>query len=334
MRLASSIQPALSTEEQRSIADEAVDVFTELGDDRGLARAWAAVARAAWIRSQAAETEEALRSTIDYAQRAGDYATYARALHLYLGAGAFGPTPAPDAIRRCQEVLARPEEPLRIKASAVRPLALLKAMRGEFDEARRLVEQDRALLEDLGLRLLAASAVEGYGLIELLAGDPAAAEREFRSGLEVLGDQSAICSIAALLARAAYENGRLAEALRLTELSEETAAADDISAQVQWRGPRAKVLARRGRMKKAEELAREGVALAQQTDFTNLKGDALVDLAEVLRLRGRSDEAASALDEATRLYTEKGNIVSAERAKVLARAMTKSEKKRARGAAA
>ena len=87
-------------------------------------------------------------------------------------------------------------------------------------------------------------------------------------------------------------------------------------------------------MKKAEELAREGVALAEQTDFTNLKGDALLDLAEVLRLRGQPDQAASALHEAARLFTEKGNVVSAERAKVLARALAKDEKKPARGAAA
>jgi tetratricopeptide (TPR) repeat protein len=197
-------------------------------------------------------------------------------------------------------------------------------MEGDFAEARQLIEADRALLGELGLRMTSAHASEAYGLVELLAGDTLAAEREFRLGVDALGkigERSATSIMAALLARAAYKNGRLAEALRASQLSEDAALPDDISAQVQWRGPRAKVLARRGRKRKAEELAREAVALAAETDFLAMHGDALLDLAEVLLLLGRGTEAAPYVEQAIRLHRRKGNTVSAARAGAQLRAL-------------
>ena len=57
--------------------------------------------------------------------------------------------------------------------------------------------------------------------------------------------------------------------------------------QVQWRGPRAKALARRGDLEAAEPLACDAVALAERSDFSDLHGNALMDLSEVLWIRGR-----------------------------------------------
>jgi predicted ATPase/DNA-binding SARP family transcriptional activator len=323
LRMRVGTQSALTADEEQLVAQEAVTVFTELGDEGGLAKAWLALAWPLWVRCRAAETEEAIRPAIEYAKRAGDNTTYAWSIHNYLGAGLLGPCPATDAARRCEEVLARPHEALRIRASAFRTLAVLRAMQGDFDDARRLVESDRALLDDLGLRMTAAHAAEGYGLVELLAGDFDAAERELRLGMGVLekfGERSATSIIAALLARALYEEGWLDEALRASELSEETALPDDVSAQVHWRGPRAKVLARRGH-KWVEELARQAVALAAGTDFLVMHADALLDLAEVLRLLGRGDETAPFVEKAVRLHRRKGNSVSVARAESLLHAV-------------
>jgi hypothetical protein len=44
-----------------------------------------------------------------------------------------------------------------------------------------------------------------------------------------------------------------------------------------------------------------------------MHGDALADLAEVLRLAGREREAAEALDRALELYEQKGSTVSRDR---------------------
>jgi tetratricopeptide (TPR) repeat protein len=57
----------------------------------------------------------------------------------------------------------------------------------------------------------------------------------------------------------------------------------------------------------AERLARDAIEYAETTDFLLGHGDALADLAEVLELAGRREEAARALDEAIELYELKGN---------------------------
>jgi predicted Zn-dependent protease len=61
-------------------------------------------------------------------------------------------------------------------------------------------------------------------------------------------------------------------------------------------------------------LAREAVAIGEETESLNAQGDAIADLAEVLLLAGKPDDAASALAEAEARYERKGNVVSAQRA--------------------
>ena len=83
------------------------------------------------------------------------------------------------------------------------------------------------------------------------------------------------------------------------------------------RAGRAKLLARRGDLDEAEALAREAVALAAETEFVDLRGDSLLALAEVLRLAGRTDEAAEAMRQALALWEAKGNVIYAERTRAL-----------------
>jgi DNA-binding SARP family transcriptional activator/tetratricopeptide (TPR) repeat protein len=297
------------TEQVVRDAEPLVQVFEEAGDDRLLAKAWELLAWAPWFKCRAAATEGALGKAIDHARRAGDARTEAQSLNLYVGTAFFGPTPVPEAIRICEEILAQPGQQRRIVASALRALAGLKAMAGEFDEARKLVADHKAIAEELGLRVTAASAAETYGIVEMLAGDPAAAERELAAGygaLEEIGETQNFPDLAAKLADALYEQGEDERALELSEVSERATAPDDLSAGVQWRGVRAKLLARRGDAQAAEALAREAVALAEETDFPVLRGDALIVLDEV---------AGEGRAEAIRLYEEKGNVAAAERAR-------------------
>jgi len=80
---------------------------------------------------------------------------------------------------------------------------------------------------------------------------------------------------------------------------------------------RALIYASRGRLEEAEALAREAVQTVERTDFVTLHADALSDLAVVLRLTAKRQEAVAAAEKALRLYEQKGNIVSATQAKVL-----------------
>jgi tetratricopeptide (TPR) repeat protein len=88
---------------------------------------------------------------------------------------------------------------------------------------------------------------------------------------------------------------------------------DDVTNQILFRRVRAKLLARKGKQDRAEQLAREAVAIGEQTDVLNERGDALSDLAEVLAIAGLPQDAAAELEKALALYQLKGNLVLAER---------------------
>jgi tetratricopeptide (TPR) repeat protein len=81
-----------------------------------------------------------------------------------------------------------------------------------------------------------------------------------------------------------------------------------------WRQVRARVLARRGGHTEAEELAREAVALAEETDMLNYRANALADLGEIYVAAGRAGEGRAHLERALALYEQKGNLVSVDRA--------------------
>ena len=73
------------------------------------------------------------------------------------------------------------------------------------------------------------------------------------------------------------------------------------------------VLARRGDSAEAERLAMEALALVRATEAPLMMSDALVDVAEALRILGRSDEARPLVAEAVTILRAKGDVVTAER---------------------
>jgi tetratricopeptide (TPR) repeat protein len=88
------------------------------------------------------------------------------------------------------------------------------------------------------------------------------------------------------------------------------AAPDDAPSQTLWRRSRAKLSARAGDLDGAEALVREAVRLCAATDLLNSHADALVDLAEILALEGKREEALAVLEEAAGKYRQKGNLAS------------------------
>ena len=150
-------------------------------------------------------------------------------------------------------------------------------MNGNFELARSMLAASNGVFEELGLTLNAATS-QNEALIEMLAGDSAAAEASLRLGFDALtemGEQAFLSTTAAFLARAVFEQNRVDEAEELAQLSARLAATGDLLTQVLWRGVQARVLAARGQLEDAEALAREAVSLAEQTDFVVYRGDAL-----------------------------------------------------------
>ena len=320
LRVAFQTDSGLRVEETRPVAERAIAAFEAAGDDRELARALYVRAWISWLGCRAAEAEQALEAAIVHARRAGDERAEASALHLLVGVALFGPMPVAEGRRRCEEILETHASKLRVTASALRALAGLAAQQGHFAEAEEFMARDRAITDELGTRLTAAAASELYGWVLMLADDLPAAEAEARRGFDSLlemGDRSSASTMAAVLAQILYALGRLDDVLELTALGRDESSPDDLHTQIQWRGPRAKVLARRGETEEAERLAREGVELAAPTDFLNVRATSLLDLAEVLLVAGRADEAAAVIASAAALFEQKGNVVGLARARAL-----------------
>ena len=171
---------------------------------------------------------------------------------------------------------------------------------GRFDEARFFASRAIDILQDLGLRFDVALEAEVSGVIEALAGDEEASERVFRASVEALmemGDTGGLSSVAALLAKSLYKQGRFSEAAHFARLSRDNSQDDDIDPQVRWRSVSAQVLAQQGHGEEAETLAREAVVLAEAAEFPILQADALTTLASVLTAVGRSEQAVGFVDQ-------------------------------------
>jgi predicted ATPase/class 3 adenylate cyclase len=313
--------PSSDPHELRRVAEETIRVFDELGDEEGLAQARSLLAEAHWTYGHFAAMEEVLEQALRHAQLANDARGRSFLLTALARAALLGPMPVDAALRRCEEITAQAGNDRMLAAAVLPPTGGLHALRGDFEQARSLYGRARASFEEFGLRAALASLPLYSGPVELLAGDPLAAERELRRGydlLEGMGDRSRFSTAAAFLSQALYAQSRLDEANTVALAAAAAATTYDFYTQAVWRGTRALILARAGESQQAERLAREALALTEETDSLNLAGDALLVLAEVLATSGRIAEAAAYASQALHRYQEKGNKISVHRAEQFA----------------
>jgi class 3 adenylate cyclase/tetratricopeptide (TPR) repeat protein len=308
-----------SQQEAGAVAEEAAQALARVGDELGVARAWNLVALTRFWGGSTAVAEEAWSRALEHSRRAQSPREEAHALTWLLVASWAGPAPVEQALARCREIVER--APTRqVEAFALLEQGPLLAMQGHFAEARELFRQGRAMLEDLGLVIFVAGSSQEYFDLEMLAGDPAAAEADLRRAcktLERLGEKGFLSTRAGCLAHALCAQGRYEEAVAYIELAANSASADDALTQALWRSALAKVVARRGDIEEALKLAREATAILEPTDWLSIRADTLVDLAETLRLADRPPEVRAALDKAVMLYERKGNVIAAGKAREL-----------------
>jgi class 3 adenylate cyclase/tetratricopeptide (TPR) repeat protein len=284
--------PAESIEEIVTVADAAIPLLEELGDDLGLAKAW-------WLKSEVhvnacrwGARAENVERALEHAKRAGDVGEQAALAALLSQALHYGPTPVADALSRCEELLTLVDD-RTLKAGVQIEVAALRAMGRDFEEAGRLWEEARAVYEELGLHARRAGGSLVAAEIEFLKGNPGEAVSILRWGCETLNELGMLSlrsTIASFLADALCTIGEPAEARHFAEEAARDGAAEDIVTQVMWRVARSKADGR-------EQLAEEANRLAQATDYPDLKARALLALGEDA--------------EARRIYEAKGNVAAA-----------------------
>jgi DNA-binding SARP family transcriptional activator/tetratricopeptide (TPR) repeat protein len=288
----------------RREAGEALAHFAHTGDEGGLAQAVFLTANVEERAGRMGVMEEHYRTSLVHADRSGQMREMLAARWMLADTLALGPVPVPQCIDRAQELLSVQG----IEVPGVRvALGLLSAMAGRFDEARGMADRARWILEErMRIRRLLKFVAVARGTIEQLAGDLRAAEREFRSALEI--DRSSgeerddRSQMAARLAFVLRRQGRDEEAAAMAAVSAESAPSESVAAQALASAARARATA-------DVELARKAVELVPE-EMLNLRADVLVELAAVLRGVGDARGARDAVERAAASYERKGNLAA------------------------
>jgi DNA-binding SARP family transcriptional activator len=311
-------ETSAGTEQELRVADAAMPVLEREGDEHAQSRVWLLRGQLAWNEGRVESADEEWRKAEQNARRTGDERERYEVIGWRALAAGLGPTPVDEAIRRCEEFRAAARASPFATASTLNPLALLHAMKSDFETAESLLEQAGELLRELGGLSSGLSHLEAW--VRLLAGQPARAEASLRADVESLSSMSqggVLATTYALLAQALYAQGSMHEAGELCRMADDLAAAEDTMTQAIWRGVQAKILARQGECGEAEILAREAVALVEPTDLLSHRGDAMLDLADVLRACAREEEADRATRTGLAMYELKGNAAAVARARPL-----------------
>jgi tetratricopeptide (TPR) repeat protein len=307
--------------------EKAIAVLEELGDDAAVSRALYAHGSVVFSLGRAEASLGPLERAVLTAGLAADRRAEVDAVWQLTGPIFWGPMPVDEGRRRVHELRVKLPPRSQPDAFAVMLDAIFAAMLGRFDEARARSTEANAMFDALGIVGADVGLPQYTCRLQLLAGDVDGAVAELQAACDAYEQRNEtgyLSSTAAQLAEALYRQGRADEALAATETSERTAAADDFSAQMLWRSVRAKALARRDDHARAKQLAREAVEIGEPSDYLFMRADSLLDLAEVLRAAGETDEAVTAARSASALYERKGELVSVTRAQELIAALDAS----------
>jgi tetratricopeptide (TPR) repeat protein len=322
LRLRFQVDPSVDYEQLEAEALDAATLCESNGDDFGAARAWRVVYWARWGQCQLERMRPAAERAFEHDRRARDPHYPQLDLVGVLVSLVWGPTPASRVLAQGQEIVDQMQGHRGAEAFATCFLGQVRGMLGQREAAREMILRGVVDRRELGdLPGAAMSHGEGLGyFIEMVRGDWPAAEQELRRGydeLAAMGDKNYLAITAGWLAHCLYALGRYDEAEDFTRVCESSAAKGWIAAQVLWRGARGMLLARRGNVESGETLAREAVDLALRTDRVDTQTDALMDLAEVLRVGGRRGQAAPVVADALRRYEAKEMRPAAARARAL-----------------
>ena len=301
-----SVDPPRVVADGEAAAAQAEAIFSTLGDERGLALVAQERFNVQWMQSRSRPAYAAVLAMREHALRSGDPVVVRRSLVLGYGVLMFGDIPVEDVLDELERTADLAEESVEMQLQ-VKGYAL--GLQGRFEEGRELQAESKRLFAELGNRLMHGASAHSRSTITLLSGDTQGAVEELRGSvreLEDLGERGFRPTSLAYLAVALHAAGEPDEAERAALAAEEMSAPDDVVNFALSRSARALVLADRGRLEEAEELARSAVEYAFRTDFPLPRADALAALARALRRAGRETEAEEAVARAVELYKAKG----------------------------
>ena len=313
--------------EQSGIFAEAIQACQESAaalesedDLEGAAEAWLSVGKLRFWGFDSLASEHALQRAAACARQSGNH-------HAERESGTFLvailqdlPIPVDVAVGRAEQLLEAASGDPWAEARILQYLAMLYGYAGRLADARAACRRGQSIFTASGAKLDWAKCGQLAGRIELIAGDPAAAEQNLRESYEALramAEPGYRANEVTLLAEAVYRQGRLGEALRLTEEAEAITGAGDVDARGRWRATRAKLLARRGQFRAAVRLVDEAVTVIPARSGAPERAEFLVAQAEVSQLAGAVGQAEHSLRQALQFYQDRRMVLLAERIRAL-----------------
>ena len=300
----------------REVTARVIPILEEAGDDLGLARAWRLRSEVAVRASHWGARAEALERALEHARLAGDLREQATLVALLAVSLYYGPTPVEEAIVRCEAFLTEVAGDRSLEAAIGNTLAGLRAMRGDFDEARELWTGARSLYEELGLNFRRAARSVIAAQIETLAGDDEAAERSSagptRRSSGWARRERARRSPRSWPSRSTGRDAttRPQRSPRSPRSWRPTTTSSHRSSGGAFGRRCSRSAASAHRPRSSRERPAE---LVEDTDFPDLQAIAFLSLAEVLESAGTSAEADELVGQARETYERKGNVVAARR---------------------
>ena len=216
--------------------------------------------------------------------------------------------PVAEGLAWLQRLLDAEPENRTLDANLAGFVTVLEAMSGRIDEAREHIADSRALARDLGLTWQAAVQELLSGYVELMGGNPVAAERDMlmaQQAFREIGEGWFLSTSMVDLPRALYEQGRYDDAFALLGSIDELSGPD-----CEWRIKRTgspRGCSPDAGAEEAERLAREGVAIAANSEFVVLHVEMSFSISRRFSASpAESREAAGAAEDARWLPSTKG----------------------------
>jgi class 3 adenylate cyclase len=301
-----------------SAADEAraaADVFTNSGDDVGLAEAAIAIEYLEFMRGRIADAFHWTLLGLRVARAAGRSREATQAAADIVGTAVTGPLPFDRFAGVAEQHLSSQDDPISVSS---RHALLALAALGVGDQGG-FHEHEQRWLEVVGqhgLAWLAATHALQIGSIETSSGDAVGGEKRLREARDVLaglGDIWWVIAVDGNLCAAVAAQDRPQEFLRLADAFDESLLVPDRQTLIRLSLIRSKAHLLRGSPADAEAAARRGLELAESSDLILDHANALFTLADALDTRGLLEDAASARGGAITLLRAKGHMAAVAR---------------------
>jgi tetratricopeptide (TPR) repeat protein len=298
-------------------AHEAIAALDGSGNNLALALAWFLVVVANHRLGKFTVAGEAAGRALAHARSARQPRQEADACGLVMVSGLLGSLPLTEMVELAEQMLQQAGGNQMLELWATGELGVAEILLGREHDGRAKISLARERLEELGLEFGIAAVDAMQADCELPLANLHEAERLYREAFELLlkiGDEAGASAVAGALARACLLHGDLEEAERYTAESERGIPERALHFRSRWRAPRALLLARRGEIQEAKRVAREWQGYIDTTDALMHRGDAWMDLAEILRLEEETAGARRAAERALSLYARKKDKCDSDRA--------------------